>query len=797
MTENDFTYWAFLSYSPEDNCEKRPEAPDMCCLRWGDWLHDVLATFSIPADFAGQVNARGEIIPERIDPIYQDQEAQTGNASLSESVRQALEQSKCLAVICSPRSAKSLHVNEAVRYFKQLGRGNRILSFVVAGEPNASDGSKPGKSPDDECFVPALRHPVEPDGTLDTDRRDRRSIFADARQGGDKREILASDRQSIETELETARIQLIAGLIGVGFNGLWGREQKRRFAAAQIQVRETQYQLQSLQKQVEEAQNQTRASERKALKAHHLVLEAQNQLEAARNQVREAQNKALEIQNLPEDVKSQIQETQKRVLEAQNQARDLQSQLEEARNQAREAQAQAQEMENKARQSESQLEDAGNQARTAERQLQALQEQVEEARNQTRASESKVLEAQQLAREAQIQLEATRNQVREAQDKALETQNLPEDAKIQIQEAQKRVLEAENQARNFQSQLEEARNQSREAQNKALEIQNKTNATRRLTKVLALMAVLALLAAALAAGIALRQRRIAGQALAKAASAEARESVLVADKMVWEQIRQGVQKVNGAGQDENRLRSLDELAAQIPTEKISEALKASAINLDDRQRSHFQKQLLVRLGAVSPRSAMDDASAMQGEIITDDGLSDSSLYFQLAVLDQWIKTDLPGALDWIRQLPAADARQRAWEEIIPALAADDPRKALTLLNDMQPAPGEETYTLLFQRWAANDPVQAIQQRQQIPGQDAGDNVLCAIMAVWADNEPDAALEWVKSQPDSETKNKALETLVLGRAKSDVSGALAATELLPSEAERDAAFDRVVASWAGF
>ena len=65
MTENDFTYWAFLSYSPEDNCEKRPEAPDMCCLRWGDWLHDVLATFSIPADFAGQVNARGEIIPER------------------------------------------------------------------------------------------------------------------------------------------------------------------------------------------------------------------------------------------------------------------------------------------------------------------------------------------------------------------------------------------------------------------------------------------------------------------------------------------------------------------------------------------------------------------------------------------------------------------------------------------------------------------------------------------------------------------------------------------------------------
>jgi len=45
-------------------------------------------------------------------------------------------------------------VNEAVRYFKQLGRGKHILPIVVAGEPNASDGNKPGRSPEDECFVP-------------------------------------------------------------------------------------------------------------------------------------------------------------------------------------------------------------------------------------------------------------------------------------------------------------------------------------------------------------------------------------------------------------------------------------------------------------------------------------------------------------------------------------------------------------------------------------------------------------------------------------------------------------------
>src|SRR6516165_4723649 len=107
MTDNEFQYWAFLSYSEQDNRENRPGTPDVSNLCWGDWLHDVLATFSVPTEFAGQINARGEIIPDRIAPVFQDREEQSGNASLSESIRKALEQSKCLIVVCSPRSAKS------------------------------------------------------------------------------------------------------------------------------------------------------------------------------------------------------------------------------------------------------------------------------------------------------------------------------------------------------------------------------------------------------------------------------------------------------------------------------------------------------------------------------------------------------------------------------------------------------------------------------------------------------------------------------------------------------------------
>ncbi|HTL72064.1 MAG TPA: alanine-zipper protein [bacterium] len=758
MTENEFTYWAFLSYSQQDNCEVRPDAPEVCRLCWGDWLNDVLKTFSIPAIFAGQINARGEIIPERIDPIFQDREEQPGNVTLSEEARQALTQSKCLIVICSPRSAKSLHVNEAVRYFKQLGRGNRILPIVIAGEPHASEGNKPGISPDDECFVPALRHPVKPDGTLDVTRRDRGSIFADARHGADKREILANDHQNGEMELEIARIQLIAGLIGVGFNGLWERELKQRFTEAKTQVRkarrqiqeapnpvpealksvsetsnqtseerqqipelrnqaqeahnkvlEAQHQAREALGQVAEARNQAQTAETKVLEAQQQAQEAQKQLEEARNQVREAQNKVLEIQNLPQDVKSQLQDAQNKVVEAQDQARSAQNQIEEARRQARETQ-------NKLVKAQNQVREAQNQVQAIENQARRIQSQFEEARSQAQSAESKVLEAQQQARAAQQQVEEARRQAREAQN-----------------------------------QIQEIQNQTRDAQGQILEARNKTLAARRLTKIFALLAVLA----ALAACIALWQRKIATEALAKTTTTEVKESDLTSGVLSPEQIRQALRKVDVAASDANQLSRLDELAARIPTGEIPDTLNAAAIILHDPERSHLQGLLL----------------------------------------DDWMKTNWPAAFDWSCQLTNADSRQRALEQIIPALAADNFTNTLARLNDLKPAPDEPIYTLLFQHWATHDPVQAIEWRQQIPSLDAGDNILCAIMTVWVDQQPEAALNWVKSQPDSESKNQALETCILEQAKTDVPQALILTESLPEETWRNTMVADLFDNWA--
>lgn len=693
MTDNENKYWAFLSYSHQDNREQRADTQNVSHLCWGNWLHDALKTFSIPAEFVGQINGRGEIIPALIDPIFRDESALPDEANLSAESRQALAQSICLIVICSPRSARSLQVNEAVRYFKQRGRDKYILPIVIAGEPNASADNQPDQSPEAECFVPALRHPVLSDGTQDITRRAAKHIFVDARHGVAKREILANDHRNAEADLAMAKIQLIALLIGVGFNGLWEREQKRHFfdlAAAQHQAREALNQVEEVRRQLQEAQRQTR----------------------------EAQSQALEIQNLPRDVHGQIQETQNQALAAQNQAREAQKQLQEVQNKVRDTQTQLEEARHRALAAESKVLEAQNQAREARNQLETTRNQVREVQSTQSQLEA---DRQQTQQDAQSKLLEAQSQVQEIQNQARSAQRQLEEDRQQVREAQSQVVELQHQAREAQNQVPEIQNQTRDAQNQMesarhqiLAIQNQNRNARRLTKVFALLAVLGLLTAGLAASLALRQGQIANQALAKVDAQE----VWTSGRIDQEWIKQALQNIAGA----ETARRMDQLAAAIPMADIPEALQASAVMVNDQQRSHFQKWLLVRLGWVNPVSAMTSATGIEEKIVNDAGMTDSGLYFQLAVLDNWMQTDLPAAFNWVCQLPDADARQRALEKIIPALFQPSGAGQVDALNQV------------VANWTRKDPSAVAQFARQHPelfGDTLGDIAEASSLGDWS------------------------------------------------------------------
>ncbi|MGN6790727.1 MAG: TIR domain-containing protein [Rhodanobacteraceae bacterium] len=190
-----FTYRAFVSYSHRDKA-------------WADWLHKALEIYRVPSRLVGSETAHGTI-PRRLIPIFRDRDELASADSLAEKVNAALAQSENLVVICSPASAASRWVNEEVLAYKRMGRGDRIFCLIVGGEPNASD--MPGREAE-ECFCPALRFRLDPDGQPTAERTE--PIAADARPGKDSK--------------PTAKLRLIAGMLDVGFDALKQREQRRQ-----------------------------------------------------------------------------------------------------------------------------------------------------------------------------------------------------------------------------------------------------------------------------------------------------------------------------------------------------------------------------------------------------------------------------------------------------------------------------------------------------------------------------------------------------------------------------------------
>jgi tetratricopeptide (TPR) repeat protein len=188
-------YRAFLSYSHRD-------------AKWGAWLHKSLECYRPPKQLVGTMTARGPV-PKRLAPVFRDREELATATDLGTVINEALRQSACQIVICSPNSARSKWVNEEILAFKRLGREDRIFCLIVDGEPNASDD--PAHA-DQECFPPALRYRLGADGELSSVRTE--PIAADARPGKDGR--------------NNAKLKLIAGLLAVGFDGLRQREQRRR-----------------------------------------------------------------------------------------------------------------------------------------------------------------------------------------------------------------------------------------------------------------------------------------------------------------------------------------------------------------------------------------------------------------------------------------------------------------------------------------------------------------------------------------------------------------------------------------
>jgi len=193
MSDQQFKYWAFISYSHADE-------------EWAKWLHKSIETYRVPRKLVGRDTANGPL-PKRLFPVFRDRDELPGASDLGGKIQEALTTSRSLVVICSPQSAVSKWVNEEVKTYKRLGRSDRVLCLMIDGEPNAAPDS--GLL---ECFPRAVRFQVDAHGEIIEEPAE--PIAADARPGKDGK--------------TNALFKLLSGMMGVGYDELRRREKQRQ-----------------------------------------------------------------------------------------------------------------------------------------------------------------------------------------------------------------------------------------------------------------------------------------------------------------------------------------------------------------------------------------------------------------------------------------------------------------------------------------------------------------------------------------------------------------------------------------
>lgn len=167
-------YFAFISYKREDE-------------KWAQWLQRKLETFRLPSHLNGR-----DDLPKEIRPVFKDtSELVPGN--LPQQIIDALDKSRFLIVICSPRSAASPWVDKEVDAFLKMGRADKIIPFIIEGIPFSNDASK-------ECFPESLR-------ALEKNQ-----------------EILGANIH--EMGREAAVVKIVSKMFGLRFDVLWQRHER-------------------------------------------------------------------------------------------------------------------------------------------------------------------------------------------------------------------------------------------------------------------------------------------------------------------------------------------------------------------------------------------------------------------------------------------------------------------------------------------------------------------------------------------------------------------------------------------
>ena len=187
----EYKYYAFVSYRSTDE-------------KWAKWLQDKIEAYRLPTT----VQKMNQTLPKsKLRPCFRYHTDIQPN-ELKTELRNKLEQSKYLLVICTPRSAQSPWVGNEIDTFVELGRRDRIIPVIVEGQPYSGD-------PETECYNPALiKHFPHSDNIAE----DREILGVNIHEEGSGSAYMKRER---------AVIQIVSRMLDVNYDQLWNRQRRR------------------------------------------------------------------------------------------------------------------------------------------------------------------------------------------------------------------------------------------------------------------------------------------------------------------------------------------------------------------------------------------------------------------------------------------------------------------------------------------------------------------------------------------------------------------------------------------
>lgn len=159
---------------------------------------------------------QAQAYPDRIAHLFRDEDEIPACSDLSEQIKDALKKSDNLIVVCSPDTPASRWVRREIELFQEMGKGDRVIPLLIAGEP-------------EESYPPELRRRrIErrgEDGTVEVEEIE--PIAADVRPRKDERKQRTERR---------ALLRLAATLLGCRFDDLARRDEERRRATLRNRI---------------------------------------------------------------------------------------------------------------------------------------------------------------------------------------------------------------------------------------------------------------------------------------------------------------------------------------------------------------------------------------------------------------------------------------------------------------------------------------------------------------------------------------------------------------------------------